>query len=245
MVALAAFAAALLPLLAAGCVESPFSPPPRVERCGSAATPCAFDCEVPCVQRAVDLAESCVVTLEGRLDATRRRCAFDDGTRARFGEPLASAQAAADHQTVALALLRPDGTACLELRAEPGEPGGAAALTGQIGGLRIAQEVWRGSAPGAEGGDDGGPLRGGLLDARAVDGTASDATSAPPTRVRMTCEGKVHEREGSDLCGRCGDVGCPALLELRAFVGAFVELRLTAGSRTTPLFTCRAAEGGA
>jgi hypothetical protein len=199
------------------------------------------------VQRAVDLAEACVVTLEGQLDDTRRRCDFADRSTARFAEPLASAQAAADHQTLELELLRPDGTTCLRLRAAPAEPGRPGVVEGAIGALRLAQEIWVGA-----------PNDGGLADARTPrDGASRDARAAhvdggdagtpdgvTPARVRMTCGGEVHERTGADLCARCGDAGCPALLGLRARVGSFVELRLEAGARMTPLFTCRPGAGG-
>jgi hypothetical protein len=213
----------LLPLLA-GCSESLYAPVPEELPCGSSAEhPCAFDCEVPCAAEVVDRATACMQSLQGTFDAGRTRCDFVDGSQVRFPWPVPDPGSDLSARAWKLDFTR-DGASCLSVDAEP--------LPWASGGFRSTTEV-----------TVQGQTYRQALTMSATAAPAGDGGGPQPEAITVDCvDGRRFEAAGAGVCAGCqlGDCRELPLVEVRAaWSGELLDLELRAGSRVTPLFSCR------
>jgi hypothetical protein len=227
-------------LLVSGCMESPYAPAPTTaDNCGgNEGEACRLPCDLSCADDTVAAAASCMLPLEGTLDAARTRCTFADGSRVTFAWPLPARGVSLTARAWDVKLWSADGALCLATRSQP--------LPWTGGGFESATEVTTPAGTyrqrlvmGAAG--DAGPMSDLGSDAAAV--TDSGLAGPRPHKLEVRCaSGKHYAAEGADLCASCANKDCRALplVELVGLWQPVLELRLrSTGGRITPLFTCR------
>jgi hypothetical protein len=214
-------------------MESPFSPRPQVSNCGSEEQPCELSCNLDCAPNTVDAATMCMLTLEGKLDDSRKICDFPDGNQVVFEGALPEGKGNLSQYTFSLTLSQ-RGKTCLTLNSQPlpWNGGGTYSKTTAVSSRgSYSQEVW------------GESRTSGTGDARS--GRLPDA-GRPPTvsRIRLRCaDEQTYSAEGAGICTALEDasparVG-PPLLELRVTHQQSYEFTLLSGSRVATLFTCK------
>lgn len=75
-------------LTVAGCLDSPFTAKAELGSCGLADQPCPLSCAADCIDQVMVLSSTCATPLLGSIDAGLTQCAFGDGARAVFDQPL-------------------------------------------------------------------------------------------------------------------------------------------------------------
>ena len=214
----------LLLLLLAGCRESLYAPAPEEVPCGTSEDyPCSFDCELDCAAAVVERATSCMQSLQGAFDANRTRCEFVDGGQVRFPWPVPAAGSDLTARAWKLELSRA-GASCLAVDAEP--------LPWASGSFRSRTEVTVQGATYRQ-----------VLTMSATTAPVGDGGGPAAEAIAVDClDGRRFEAAGPGVCDRCQDGDCRnlPLVELHAaWSGELLDLELRAGSRVTPLFTCR------
>lgn len=214
----------LLLLLLAGCRESLYAPAPEEVPCGTGEDyPCSFDCELGCAAAVVERATGCMQSLQGTLDGGRTRCDFVDGSQVRFPWPVPAAGDDLTARAWKLELTR-DGASCLAVDAEP--------LPWASGSFRSKTEITVQGATYRQ-----------VLTMTAAAAPVGDGGGPAAEAITVDClDGRRFEAVGPAVCDRCrgGDCRNLPLVELHAtWSGELLDLELRAGSRVTPLFTCR------
>jgi hypothetical protein len=220
-------------LLLSSCMESPFSPPPQISNCGSEAEPCALTCQLDCAPSTVDAATTCMMTLEGTLDSSRKVCAFPDGNQVTFEQALPEEKGDLSGRVFSFTIAR-GAKSCLSLSSQPlpWQGGGTySKTTAKSARGSYSQEIW-GEARTLPTGDA-------QLGKR-------DAGRPPPvvSRIRLSCaDERIYAAEGAAICSSTDDAAAqrlgPPLLELRVIHRQSFEFTLLSGTKVTPLFTCR------
>jgi len=213
--------AALLPLLAAGCLESPWAPPPAVERACDAQREEPLTCDVACPGQLVMAAAACAQTLQGELDEHRRRCDFIDGSSVRFARPLPLDMSSfGREETAELEIVR-DDLRCLWARLDP--PPGAGGERTLVGKILLGDRCYQQRVE--------------------LESEAGPGLPWRPRSVSILCDGTRYRGEGPSVCHSCFDRRCSELPLVS--VGAITsadggfELWLGVGEQKTPLFSCR------
>jgi len=217
----------LLIALGPGCDESLYAPSSEAVPCGTEDLPCPFTCELECAATVVDMASSCMQSLQGTLNSAGTRCDFPDGSQAAFAWPVPDVGADLSARSWKLTLRRPDSQGpCISVTSEP--------LPWVAGGFRSETSVQTESASYSQ-----------ELSMRS-DGVAavddSGAALPDPSRLLVHCpDGRFFRGEGRAICAECSGSDCRKLplVELRAgWNGPTLDFELRAGDRITPLFSC-------